>query len=88
MTTMDELLPDAPWRVALLLARAGFDPGKLASVSLSVALEVVWCQLHGIRSVDDIAKAMRRPRSAVRAVAQALRDASLPLSNDNKDGAQ
>ena len=72
---MDELLPDAPWRVALLLARAGYDPMLLRSVSLSIALEVVWCQLHGIRSADAIARAMRRKRSSVRDACHALRHA-------------
>ena len=75
MTNMDELLPDAPWRVALLLARAGYDPMLLKSVSLCIALEIVWCQIHGIRSTAAIAKAMRRPRDAVRHTARALRAA-------------
>jgi hypothetical protein len=75
---MDELLPDAPWRVALLLARAGFDPLIIARhASLPVALEVVWCQTHGIQATEAIAKAIRRPRSAVRAAARALRRACL-----------
>jgi hypothetical protein len=89
---MDELLPDAPWRVALLLARGGYDPMLLRSVSLCVALEVVWCQLHGIRDMDAIAKAMRRPRSAVRAACHALRRAAIKLPSralkpQPKDGA-
>ena len=71
----DDLLPDAPWRVALLLARGGFDPMLLRDVSLPIALEVVWCQMHGIRDTAAIAKAMRRPRSAVREAARALRRA-------------
>ena len=45
-------------------------------VSLSIALEVVWCQMHGIRANAAIAKAMRRPRSAVRRAARALRAAT------------
>ena len=72
----DELLPDAPWRVALLLARAGYDPMLLRSASLSIALEV-WCQIHGIRATAAIAKAMRRPRSAVRDASRALRTAAI-----------
>ena len=79
---MDELLPDAPWRVALLLARAGYDPMLLRAVSLSVALEVVWCQMHGIRSMDAIAKAMRRNRSAVRDAAHALRRAVIKFPSN------
>ena len=77
MNSFDELLPYAPWRVALLLARAGYDPMLLRSVSLSIALEIVWCHIHGIRSCAAIAKAMRRPRSAVRETARALRAAHI-----------
>ncbi len=74
---MDELLPDRPWRLAMLLARGGYDPMLLRRVSLTIALEVVWCRMHGIQSCDAIAKAMLRPRAAVRQAARALQAAAL-----------
>ena len=73
----NNLLPDVPWRVVLLLARGGYDPMLLRKVSLAIALEVVWCRMHGLQSCDAIAKAMCRPRADVRQAARALQAAAL-----------
>jgi hypothetical protein len=66
---------DAGWRVARLLLLAGFNPRKIAYTDLPLALEVVWCQQHGILGSDAIARAIRRPRDSVRSVKRSLRAA-------------
>jgi hypothetical protein len=66
---------DAGWRVARLLLLAGFNPRKIAYPDLPIALEIVWCQQHGINGSDTIARTIRRPRDVVRAVKRALRHA-------------
>ncbi len=73
--SLQSLYFDAGWRVARLLLIAGFNPRKIAHPDLPIALEIVWCQQHGITASDAIARTIRRPRDVVRAIKRALRHA-------------